>query len=106
MGNVYRNFIMVHDLVSEIIATARKEALHMEIEWQRELGGEGLLEEDKRYLAQVNIEDMACTSGERQHYQLLATQTARGAKILWEQRAQQHPQATAYDHTLGVMRGQ
>jgi hypothetical protein len=38
----------------------------VEIEQQRELGDEGFLE-DNKYLAEVNLEDMACTSGERQH---------------------------------------
>ena len=92
---IYRNF-MVHDLISVIIATARKEELHVEIEQQRELGDEGLLEEDK-YLTEVNMEDMTCTLGGRQHYWLLAIKIARGAKILWEQRVQHRPQAT-WDH--------
>jgi hypothetical protein len=47
------------------------------------------LEEDK-YLAEVNLEEMlATTSGERQHYWLLAIQTAWNAKSLWEQQEQQ-----------------
>ena len=66
---------MVHDPVSGTIATAKKEELLLEIERQRELGDAGLLEEDK-YLAKVNLEEMASSSGERQHYWLLAIQTA------------------------------
>ena len=43
----------------------------MEIERQRGLGNAGLLEEDK-YLGEVNLEEMATSSGERQHYWILA----------------------------------
>ncbi len=60
----------------------------MEIERQQDLGDAGLLEEDK-YLAEVNLGDMETTSGERQHYWLLAIQTAWKAKLLWEQQEQQ-----------------
>ncbi len=84
---VYRSFI-VHDPVSGTIATARKEELLREIERQHELGDVGLLEEDK-YLAEVNLEGLEDTSGERQHYWLLAIKTARKAKILQEQCEQQ-----------------
>jgi hypothetical protein len=71
---LYRNYI-VHDPVSGTIATAEKEALLVEIERQRDLGNAGLLEEDK-YLAEVNLEEMSTSLGERQHYWLLAIQTA------------------------------
>ncbi len=53
------------------LVTAWKEELLLEIECQKELGYAGLLEEDK-YLAEVNLEEMATTSGERQNYWLLA----------------------------------
>jgi hypothetical protein len=43
---LYRNFI-IHDPLSGIIATGKKEELILEIERQWELGGAGLLEEDK-----------------------------------------------------------
>jgi hypothetical protein len=84
---VYRNFI-VHDPVLGTIATARKEELLREIKRQWELGDAGLLEEDK-YLAEVNLEGSEDTSGERQHYWLLAIKTARKAKILRKQQEQQ-----------------
>ncbi len=84
---VYRNFI-VHDPVLGTIATARKEELLREIERQCELGDTGLLEEDK-YLAEVNLEGLEDTSGERQNYWLLAIKAARKAKILREQREKQ-----------------
>ncbi len=78
----------MHDPVSGTIATARKEEPLREIKRQRELGDAGLLEEDK-YLAEVNLEGLEDTSGERQHYWLLAIKTSRKAKILREQREQQ-----------------
>jgi hypothetical protein len=63
---VYQNFI-VHNPVLGTIVTARKKELLWEIERQQELGGAGLLEEDK-YLAEVNLEGLETTSGEWQHY--------------------------------------
>jgi hypothetical protein len=84
---LYCNFI-VHDPLSGIIATGKKEELILEIERQQELGDAGLLEEDK-YLAEVNLGDIENTSGERLHYWLLAIKTARKAKILREQQERQ-----------------
>ena len=84
---LYRNYI-VHDPVSGTIATARKEELLVEIERQQEQGNAGLLEEDK-YLAEVNLEEMSTSSGERQHYWLLAIQTARNHYALRAQRGSQ-----------------
>ncbi len=69
----------------------------MEIEWQRKLGDAGLLEEDK-YLAEVNLEEMASSSGERQHCWLLAIQT------VWkhyELRAQLESQQMVRGNTTG-----
>jgi hypothetical protein len=91
---LYRNYI-VHDPFSGTIATAKKEELLLEIEHQRELGDTGLLEDDK-YLAEVNLEEMASSSGEWQHYWLLAIQTTRKAKIL---REQWEPQSTVRKNT-------
>jgi hypothetical protein len=84
---VYQNFI-VHNPVLGTIAMARKEELLWEIKRQHELGDAGLLEEDK-YLAEVNLEGLEDTSGEKQHYWLLAIKTTRKAKILREQQEQQ-----------------
>jgi hypothetical protein len=78
----------VHDPVSDTIATAKKEELVLEIECQHDLGNAGLLEEDK-YLAEVNLEEMATSSGERQHYCLLAIQTAHNHYALRAQRESQ-----------------
>ena len=69
----------------------------MEIERQRDLGNAGLLEEDK-YLAEVNLEEMATSSGERQHYWILAIQTAR---IHYALRAQRESQQMAQCDTTG-----
>jgi hypothetical protein len=93
---LYRNYV-VHDLMSGTIATAKKEELLLEIERQRELGDAGLLEEDN-YLAEVNLEEMASSSGERQHYWLLAIQTARKH---YELRAQRESQQTVRGNTTG-----
>ena len=43
----------------------RKEELQKEIEYQIQMGGEELAEDDK-YLLEINLEDMETTSGERQ----------------------------------------
>ena len=67
----------------------------MEIEHQQELGEAGLLEDDK-YLAEVNLEEMATSSGERQHYWLLAIHTAQNHYAL---KAQRESQKTAQSET-------
>ena len=77
---LYRN-VHVHDTVTELHATRRKEELQKEIQYQIQIGGEELTEDDK-YLLGVNLEDMDTTSGERQEYWILAIQAAREARIL------------------------
>jgi len=79
------------------VAKAKKEELLVEIEHQRELGDAGLLKEDK-YLAKVNLEEMATSLGEWQHYWLLAIQTARNHCAL---RAQRESQQMAQCDTTG-----
>ncbi len=69
----------------------------MEIERQRELGDAGLMEEDK-YMAEVNLEKISTSSGERHHYWLLAIQTARNYYAL---RAQRESQQMAKSDTTG-----
>ncbi len=93
---LYWNYI-VHDPVSGTIATVKKEELVVEIERQRDLGDAGLLEEDK-YLAEVNLEEVATSSGERQHYWILAIQTARKNYAL---RVQRESQQMAQRNTTG-----
>jgi hypothetical protein len=93
---LYRNYV-VHDPVSGTIATAKKEELLLEIEQQRKLGDAGLLEEDK-YVAEANLEEMASSLVERQHYWLLAVQTARNHYAL---RAQRESQQKVRGNTTG-----
>jgi hypothetical protein len=86
---LYRN-IHVHDVISGALATAKKEELQRAIEDELALGGEGLAEEDL-YLLEINLEDLATTSGEDQTYWLLAIQAARAWRSLQRQR-QTEPQ--------------
>ena len=79
---LYRN-VQVHDSVTGIEATLRKEEIQRLIEDQIELGGEGLENEDK-YLLEINLEDLSTTSGDTQTYWLLAIRAAREARILRE----------------------
>ena len=79
---LYRN-VQVHDSVTGVDATQRKEELQRLIEEQIELGGGGLEEEDK-YLLEINLEDLATTNGEVQTYWLLAIRAARDARTLRE----------------------
>src|SRR5210317_2207056 len=72
---IYRNLV-VHDKVTGTLITKRKEELQAEIEIQQDLGDQGLLEEDM-FLAEVNLEDLESSSGERQAYWLLAIKAAR-----------------------------
>ena len=72
---LYRN-IHVHNAVTGVAATARKEEIQQFIEDQIELGEEGL-EASDYYLLGVNLEDLETTSGEEQHYWLLQIQAAR-----------------------------
>ena len=77
---LYRN-VQVHDRMTGTLATQRKEELQMEIERQRELGTEGLLDEDC-YLAECNLGDNEETSGMKETYWLLAIKAAREASRL------------------------
>ena len=74
---LYRN-VQVHNRLTGTLAMQRKEELQMEIERQRELGTEGLLDEDC-YLAECNLGDLEETSGISETYWLLSIQAAREA---------------------------
>ena len=63
---LYRN-VVVHDLVGGFEAVKRKQELQVEIECQVELGGKGLDEQDK-YLFEINLEDLERSSGEDHYY--------------------------------------
>ena len=77
---LYRN-VMVHDSTTGTLITKRKEEIQLEIERQQELGSEKLLEEDK-FLAEVRLEDIESTNGDRQEYWLLDIKSARKAKAI------------------------
>jgi hypothetical protein len=73
--------VQIHDRVKGTQATQCKEELQQEIEAQQEQGYEGLLEEDQ-YLAEVNLDNLKSSSGERQEYWLVAIRAAREAELL------------------------
>ena len=77
---LYRN-MLVHDTVSGLKAVERKEELQKAIEEEIEVGGAGLDEQD-RYLLEINLEDLETSSGEDQYYWLLAIRAARDDRIL------------------------
>jgi hypothetical protein len=79
---LYRN-IHVHDATAGVAATARKEEIQQFIEDQMDLGGDGLDERD-HYLLDINLGDLATSSGEDQHYWLLQIQAARRERALIE----------------------
>ena len=79
---IYRN-VQVHDIVSGVHATQRKEELRHAIEDQLDLGEGGLDEQDK-WLLDINLEDLGATSGEDQYYWLLQIQAAREDRLLRE----------------------
>ena len=78
---LYRN-VQIHDSVAGTLATASKEELMQAIEERREMGTDGLLEEDQ-WLMEINLGDLDEVSGEREHYWLVAMEAAReAARIL------------------------
>ena len=79
---LYRN-VQVHDAVSGLKEVERKEELQREIEHQILLGGTGLDEQD-RYLLEINVGDLETSSGEDQYYWLLAIRAARVDRKLKE----------------------
>ena len=73
--------VVVHDTVDGLEAVKRKQELQSEIERQVELGGEGLDEQDK-YLLEINLADLEHSSGENHYYWLLVVQSAREDRAL------------------------
>ena len=71
----------MHDNVSGLLASERKEELLKLIAKQQERGEDGLEEED-RWLLEVNLDDLETTSGETQTYWLLAIKAARRVYLL------------------------
>ena len=81
MDNGYTKNVNAHNSISGTTATLRKEEIQMDIEKQQELGTDSLEEEDK-YLMEINLEDLENTSGENQQYWLLAIRVARESSRL------------------------
>ena len=72
--------MLLHDTVSGLKMAERKEELQRQIEDQMELGGAGLDEQD-RYLLEINLEDLETSTGEDQYYWLIEIQAARDDRI-------------------------
>ena len=79
---LYRN-VQVHDAASGLKAVERKEELQREIEHQILVGEAGLDEQD-RYLLEINVGDLETSPGEDQCYWLLAMRAARVGRRLKE----------------------
>ena len=74
--------VQIHDKVrGTLITEERKEDLQRQIEEEMDKGWDDLLEEDQ-YLAEINLEDLENTNGERQEYWLVAIRAARTASRL------------------------
>jgi hypothetical protein len=73
--------IQTHNKAAGVQRTLRKEELQRKIERHLEEGTEDLLEEDQ-YLAEVNMEDLETSSGERHEYWLVAWRAAKKASRL------------------------
>jgi hypothetical protein len=73
---IYRNLTMHgHGHVTGLMAMHNKECLQQEIEKQIKLGGEGLEEQDK-WMLEVNLTDLNEISVEQEQYWLIAISTA------------------------------
>ena len=77
---LYRN-MHVHDTVTGLHETRRKEELQKEIEYQIQLWVEGLAEDDK-YLLEINLGDVGTTYGEIQEYWIHAIKYALEERII------------------------
>ena len=80
---LYRN-VVVHDKVAGRLAVTRKEEIAAQIKEQLALGGNSLLESDA-YLMEVNMEDLAESTGVQHEYWLLAIKAARVASQLTQE---------------------
>ena len=85
---IYCN-LSIHDSTTGILVTQQKERIMDEVEYQQELGGKGLQEEDQcQWLLEVNLEDLEHSNDEREAYWVLAIETAREHhRILLQQRS-------------------
>ena len=74
----------------------------MEIEKQQELGTDSLEEEDK-YLMEINLEDLENTSGKNQQYWLLAIRVARELGRLRTHNGTRPPEGRAYIRAINTL---
>ena len=86
--------MLVHDTVSGLKAAERKEELQREIEDKIGLGGAGIDEQD-RYLLDINLEDLETSTGEDQYYWLIVIRAARADWIL----RRRHQESVAGEQT-------
>ena len=82
---LYRN-VMVHDQTAGDLATQRKEEVRTVLLDQLERGEGGLDDEDK-FLLEINLDELDTSSGEDQTYWLMALEAARDARALRMQQA-------------------
>ncbi len=76
---LYRN-VVVHDRTAGDLVSRRKEEIREALEEQMELGEEGLLAEEDRFLLEINLDKLDNSTGEHQTYWLLSLQAAREAR--------------------------
>jgi hypothetical protein len=74
---LYRN-VVVHDKMAGDLASQRKEDIRKALEEQLAMGEDGL-EEDDKFLLDINFDEFNATTREDQEYWLLALQAAREA---------------------------
>ena len=74
---LYRN-VVVHDKMAGDLASQRKEDIRKALEEQLAMGEDGL-EEDDKFLLDINFDEFNETTREDQEYWLLALQAAREA---------------------------
>ena len=77
---LYRN-VMVHGRTAGDLVTKCKEEIRKALEGHLELGKDGL-EDDDKFLLEINLDDLGTSSGEDQTYWLLALEAARDARTL------------------------
>ena len=70
---------MVHDRTAGDLVTKRTEEIRRALEDKLELGEEGL-EDDDKFLLEINLDELDTSSGEDQAYWLLALKAARDAR--------------------------
>ncbi len=88
--------VQVHNKLHRTLITEQKEDFQRQIEEEIDKGWNDLMEEDDS-LAEVNLEDLESTNGERQEYWLVAIRAAWEASRLRGGWQQQGGQPTTWD---------